>query len=401
MTRRTRTAVAVVVAYLAALTAATLMQLSTTGLDSELVEAVVYPAAFGLFAVLGAVLISRRPGHVMGPLFAAVGLLAAIAVPGDAYVASVVIAGSTPPWFVRLLAWPGAWYWYALIIIVVFYVPLLFPDGRLPSSLWRWLAWPVGATTVAACAISAVSERIVLQTLGPDGEALSVVNPLGLAGMPHGEDNPLFSVLTAPLLLGVFGALVAVVVRFRRSRGDERQQLKWFVSAVGLLITGTLLAETPLAVARTVGGAAALTGIVAVPVAITLAILRYRLYDIDRIVSRTVTYALVTAVLFVIYTAVVTLPGALFALESDLLVAAATLVAAGVFVPLRRRVQSIVDARFNRARYDAGIVVERFADRLRSDVDARRLAADLQTTVAATVQPLRVSLWLRDAGDTR
>ncbi|CAN5891367.1 hypothetical protein BH23ACT10_BH23ACT10_16380 [soil metagenome] len=398
MNGRRLLASAIVFTYLTAASAGLLWQADTGGDGNTILEGAAILAAFGLFAVLGAVLVARTPGHVMGPLFAGVGLVPALAFAGDAYVASVVLAGSTPSPVTRLLVWPSTWYWYAVLAILIVYVPLVFPDGRLPSRRWRWLAWPVGLSVTAACVVSAVSERIAIQTLGPGGEELSVVNPLGIAGMPFGEANPVFDFLIAAYVPGVLGGVAAVIVRFRRSRGGERQQLKWFVAAAGLVGFGSLFGELPLPGAELMGGAAFLVGIVGLPLSITLAILRYRLYEIDRVISRTVTYALISTVLLAVYATIVTLPGVLFALESDLLVAVSTLAAAGVFVPVRRRVQAEVDRRFNRARYDAQQVVERFGARLRDDLDVDHLTADVQAVVAATVQPTFCALWLPGEG---
>ena len=398
MSGRGTVALAVVGFYLAAVGTGLVLQVTGGGQSTDLVEGLAYIAAFGLFAALGAVLIARRPGHVMGPLFATVGMLPAIGFPCETYAALQVLQGAPTPLWARVLAWPTTFYWYPVLAIMVVYVPLLFPDGRLPSPRWRWVAWLVGVGVAIICAISAVAERIMLQTVGPQGQDLTVANPFGIAGMPFGEDNPLFDPVGSVIVVGVIGAIAAVVVRFRRSHGVERQQLKWFLLPVCLAGIGILvdIVVTPLpGWASAIANGVSLLGFVGLPVSITLAILRFRLYEIDRIISRTVTYALVTASLFVVYAAIATVPGVLFALRSDLLVAAATLAAAAGFVPLRRRVQAAVDRRFNRSRYDAQRVVDRFGSKLRDDVDLDSLTGDLRGVVATTVQPVHVSLWLR------
>jgi len=390
-------ALAVVGFYLAAVGTGLVLQVTGGGQSTDLVEGLAYIAAFGLFAALGAVLIARRPGHVMGPLFATVGMLPAIGFPCETYAALQVLQGAPTPLWARVLAWPTTFYWYPVLAIMVVYVPLLFPDGRLPSPRWRWVAWLVGVGVAIICAISAVAERIMLQTVGPQGQDLTVANPFGIAGMPFGEDNPLFDPVGSVIVVGVIGAIAAVVVRFRRSHGVERQQLKWFLLPVCLAGVGILvdIVVTPLpGWASAIANGVSLLGFVGLPVSITLAILRFRLYEIDRIISRTVTYAAVTTALLATYIAVATLPGALFDLRSDLLVAAATLATAAAFVPMRRRVQQVVDRRFNRARYDAARVVDRFGSRLRDDVNLDALTGDLRGVVASTVQPAHVSLWL-------
>jgi len=388
-------ATAVVVVTVVGFAAAKVLEARSGGGGDDPLEGAVLVVAFALLAVLGAVLLVRRPGHILGPLFAAVGVVPAITTPTEIIVAATVIDGRTPSVLARLAVWPITWYWFALVGTLVIYLPLLFPDGRLPSRRWRWLAWPVTAVLTLGCAVSAISEDILLETLGPDGQNLSVANPLGISGVPHGEDSPVFVLMTGTVLIGVVGAVAAVVVRFRRSHGIERQQLKWFLFAVCLLGASALLDLLPGRVAAVVSGMTGFVGAPALPLAIAVAIFRYRLYDIDRLISRTVTYAVVSTVLLAVYAAVVLLPGMVFGLTSDLLVAAATLAAAGLFVPLRRRVQRRVDRRFNRAHYDAARVVERFATRLRDELDLDGLAGDICGVVASTVQPTRVSLWLR------
>ncbi|HSK97076.1 MAG TPA: hypothetical protein VK891_10705 [Euzebyales bacterium] len=387
---------AVVAAYVFFAAVGVVVQAGMGAARLSVVEGVGFYAGFGLFAGLGALLIVRRPGHVMGVLFATMALVVAIGSSGDAYAGAVLLSGGRPSLPVRVWAWPNAWYWYALLTMLVVYVPLLFPDGHLPSPRWRWFAWPVGVAAGIACALAAVSDRISLQSVGPDGEFLSVVNPFGIDGVPHAEQNPVFMAVSVVVAPGLIGAVAAVVVRFRRSTGVERQQIKWFVAAVCLLVVAILVDVVPIHAADVVGGVGLIVAIIGLPASITLAILRWRLYEIDRIVSRTVTYALVTAVLLAVYAAIATLPGALFGLESDLLVAAATLAAAAAFVPVRRRVQAVVDRRFNRTRYDAVRVVEGFGSHLRGDLDLDGLRGGLRRVVASTMQPSHVSLRLRD-----
>ena len=394
-TRRGLIAAAIVVGYVVAAAGGLVVQAGLDGLRLTVVEGVAFYAGFSLFAALGALLIVRRPGHVMGVLFAALALLIAVGSAGDAYAAAVLLSGGRPSLLVRVWAWPNAWYWYALVVGLMIYVPLLFPDGHLPSPRWRWVAWPVGFCMAAVCGVAAVSERISLQAVGPDGRPLSVANPFGIAGVPPAEQNPVFLTLGVVVFPGLIAAVAAVVVRFRRSAGVERQQLKWFVATVCLLVAAVVLGELPIPGADLIGGVGLIIAVVALPASITLAILRFRLYEIDRIISRTVTYALVTAVLLVVYVLIAVVPSTAFQLQSDLLVAAATLAAAAAFGPVRRRVQAVVDRRFNRARYDAATVIDRFGGRLRGDLDLDGLTGDLRGVIASTMQPAHVSLWLR------
>lgn len=188
--RRHLLAITIVVVTVVGFAAAEVLQAGSRGEGDDPLEGAVFTITFALFAVLGAVLLVRRPGHIFGPMFAAVGVVPAITTPAELVVASEVIAGQTPSLLARLAVWPISWYWFVLLGTLVIYLPLLFPDGRLPSPRWRWLAWPITAVLALGCVVSAISEDILLQTLGPDGQDLWVPNPLGIPGMPHGEDTP-------------------------------------------------------------------------------------------------------------------------------------------------------------------------------------------------------------------
>ena len=218
-----------------------------------------------------------------------------------------------------------------------------------------------------------------------------VDNPIGVAGIADPED----SILNLLLGLLVVAAVVSLVVRFRRSRGDERLQLKWFTYAGALLpliLLGDLLPDAASSVLFAVG-------ISLLPVAAGIAILRYRLYDIDRLINRTLVYGLLTALLAAVYAGLVLLPGRLFGelggRPPSWAVAGATLAVAALFQPARRRIQGAVDRRFNRRRYDATRTVEAYSTRLRDQVDLATLSSELLAVVDQTMQPTRASLWLR------
>jgi hypothetical protein len=222
-----------------------------------------------------------------------------------------------------------------------------------------------------------------------------VDNPVGVAAVGDPEQGAVGLVLTSALGLLVVAAVVSLVVRFRRSRGEERLQLKWFTYAAALLpviLLGDLLPDAANSVLFAVG-------ISLLPVAAGVAILRYRLYDIDRLINRALVYGLVTALLGGVYAGLVLLAGQLFGDLGDRppswAVAGATLAVAALFQPARRRVQALVDRRFNRARYDAARTVDAFSARLRDQVDLDTLAAELLGVVDQTVQPASASLWLR------
>jgi hypothetical protein len=345
-------------------------------------DALAFPLGY---ATIGLVLTLRRPANPIGWLYAASGLVWALAIPFLPWVNQLLVdhrplapAGQVAVVF-RETSWAPA---IALGITLPF---LLLPDGRLRSRRWRLVV----ATTVAGVVMFVVGGSLFPGelTVGP----VPIDNPFGLAGVAG-------TVATMVTFTGLFlyaislpAALVCLVLRFRGSHGVERQQLRWV--AAGAAVAVLLL--LPLPGGDRLPGFLTALAVLAVPVSVAVAVLRYRLWDLDRLVSRTITYALVTALLVVPYLLIVPAAGRLAAGSGSLAVAAATLAAAALFQPLRRRVQDLVDRRFNRRRYDAARTIEAFAARLREQVDLNALEAELLTVVDQTVAPTRASLWLR------
>jgi hypothetical protein len=259
-------------------------------------------------------------------------------------------------------------------------VLLVFPDGRLPSPRWRWAAWLAGA------GVAVMTLGMAASTLGdPVRIALSEEEPGGLPGL-------VLDVSVIAAAVSFLAALVSLAQRWRRARGNEREQLKWVAFAAGL----ALVANIVLQIFQLPG--LGLVGVVLVPVGAAVAILRYRLYDIDRIISRTLGYGLLTALLGLVYVAGVFVFGRLLnpgGKPSELAVAASTLAVAALFQPARRRVQAAVDRRFNRARYDAARTVAAFSARLRDQIDLDTLSTELLAVVDQTMEPTQVSFWLR------
>jgi hypothetical protein len=341
-------------------------------------------------ATVGAVLASRRPRHPVG------WLLLALAVSLDA---AGVISGYVP---YGLLVRPGALpaagaiapYYpvFALAALVcIGFVLLLTPTGSLPSPRWRWWAWVAAAVPAAG--------SLVLVTLAPDSSASSyrmAANPFEYRAF-GGVGLVAIQAALAVTLLAVAVAAGSLVVRFRRARGIERQQLRWVVSAAALVALGAVvgLAASATGATAVVGSLGTQFFIALVPVAIGAAVLQYRLYDLDRIISRALAYGLLTVLLGGGYAAVVLGLGQLLGPSSSLAVAIATLALAGLFQPARRRIQQVVDRRFNRRRYDAARTIEAFSARLRQQVDLDTLTAELLAVVDRTMQPNRASLWLR------
>ena len=347
--------------------------------------------AFATFVVVGALIVRHRPGNAVGWMFAAIALLAVLGALGEEY--AIFASARHLPGPV-LAAWFGSWAWYPTLALTLVFTPLLFPTGRLLSPRWRLVAWPAAAVMAAITALAALQQTIEL------APGRMVANPFGLAGVENPEDSWLGAVLfplLGPLVLAAFASLV---VRFRRSRGDERQQLKWITFAAALLpltFAGDLLPDTA-------GNLLFAVVVSFLPVAAGVAILRYRLYEIDRLINRTLVYGLLSALLAGIYAALVLvgglLSGGLRGQPPPWAVAGATLAVAALFQPARRRIQQVVDRRFDRRRYDAARTVDAFSGRLREELDLDALAVELLAVVERTVQPTAASLWLRPPART-
>jgi hypothetical protein len=339
-------------------------------------------------ATVGAVLAGRRPRHPVGWLLLAAALC---------LTANGVAGGYAPyglqvrPGALPAAAWVVMYYPATALtpLALLSLVLLLTPTGSLPSPRWRWWAW----LTVGAPAV-----LLLVMPLAPrpaEERYQGVDNPLDLRPF----DGALLLANRALLAVTVLGVLVgagSLVVRFRRARGTERQQLRWLVLAAALTGVG-MLASVVLVVAgnQVLVGWVSGVCVALLPLAVGAAVLRYRLYDLDRIISRTLAYGLLTLLLGGGYALVVLGLGQLLGRESPLVVAAATLAVAAVFQPARRRVQAVVDRRFNRRRHDAARIVEGFGTRLRDQVDLDTLTADLLAVVDQTMQPTQASLWLR------
>jgi hypothetical protein len=327
----------------------------------------------------------------MGWILSSIGLLVMTGALAGEYVAYALAAGVVDAPVLTPAAWLAEWYWFPTLALVLFFTPLLFPDGRPVNSRWRPVLWAGMAVTGVITVMAALSEN-----LGePD---FSLPNPIGVAGMPDVEASTIGNVLFILLAVLILAAAASVVMHYRRSRGDERQQLKWFTFAAVVTalipVTEDLVASlADVSVETDLLFAAAIS---LLPIAVGVAIFRYRLYAIDRLISRTVAYALVFAVLVAVYAGCALALGSLVGRDNPLAVAGATLAAAALFNPLRRRVQSFVDRRFNRSRYDATLVVDGFASRLREEMDLKGLTTDLTGVVGRTLHPASLSLWLQD-----
>ena len=357
---------------------------------------------FLVFPLVGALIASRRPENAIGWICLAVGLLWMLIGVSDVYgVYGVAQPGSVP--FPVVVAGINNWLWVPAVGLLGTYLLLLFPDGKLPSRRWRPLVWLSGAVLVLA-SVGVMLSPGPLQGLG------GVRNPFGLEGQQW-LTSAGYAVL--PLLpLCMLVSALSLVLRFRRSRGEEREQIKWIAFAASVVVilyliamVASLLSPAETWFARSSPAwlsllqSAALLSLTAVPIAVGIAVLRYRLYEIDILINRALVYGSLTATLALAYVGgVVVLQAMVRAIsgqESSLAVVASTLAIAALFGPLRRGVQELVDRRFYRRKYDAAKTLEAFTARLREETDLNALTDEVTNVVRGTMQSAHVSLWLR------
>jgi hypothetical protein len=336
-----------------------------------------------VFITTGAFLAGRRPANPVGWLLLGWGMVMAYGTFTIAYVDRGLVRdpGSLPA--VHWVAWSEGLLWHPAFGLLAFLL-LLFPHGRLPSPGWRRFAW-FAVAVYLTLSLSAALAPGAVELYYPEATPPLRLPVAGLA-------DTVFGWLLPGQLLLLATALVSVVLRLRRARGEERQQVKWFVYTVVTVVL--VFAATTLILGA--GYLFPLFGLI--PVSVAVAVFRYRLYEIDRLINRTLVYGLLSALLVGVYAALVFLLGRLLdpaTGDSALAVAASTLAVASLFQPARRWVQSVVDRRFNRGRYDAARTVAAFSGRLRDHVELDTLTAELLAVVDRTVQPTAASLWLR------
>jgi hypothetical protein len=368
--------------------------LSQTGEGAALT--VMFGAAMMAFPIVGALIVSRHPGHPIGWLFLAAGLANSLQSLLSGY-GSYALAADPPrlPGAV-VVTWMTEIIWLPSVAVSTTFLFLLFPDGKLPSRRWRAVAWAAVVGT-AMVALATVFEPALYY----DADLKA---PLAL---PRAA-QPLLDFLGGGgffLWAGAtLAAVVSLVLRLRRARGGQRLQIKWVAFAAltsVLILVPSFWLEAPEALAFLEGLA-----VLAIPTSVGVAILRYRLYDIDRIINRTLVYAVLTALLVGIYVGVAVGLGALIRSvtgqqNNSLVIAASTLAVAAVFRPARGAIQALIDRRFYRGKYDAARTLEAFSARLREEVDLDSLTAELVGVVRETIQPAHVSLWLRSVEDGR
>jgi hypothetical protein len=344
------------------------------------------------YSTVGAVIVSRHPENTIGWIFCTVGPLWGLVHFSGEYALYTLLAapGSLPAG--EAAAWIFSWLWVPSIGLLVF-LSLMFPNGQLPSSRWRWFAW-LSVLLILVGAISAAFSP------GPINVGLELIqNPLGIETLPN-TYQPVQALL---LTLGLVAA-ASLFGRLRHAGEVERQQIKWFAYAGALVAGGSILTYT---ISETIdvlwlerlGYALVLIGLLGTPISIGIAILRYRLYEIDLIINRTLVYGLLTVTLALVYFSSVLILNQLFITltgqSSLLVIVASTLAIAALFNPLRKRIQSFIDRRFYRRKYDAAMILEAFGTKLRDQTDLEKLCEDLGEVVDETMQPSHISLWLR------
>jgi uncharacterized membrane protein YhdT len=355
-------------------------------LDNTL-TAVFYPT-------VGAIVASRRPENPVGWLLCLYGLVISISYFCAEYAIYALLAEPNSLPAAEVLVWIVSWM-LSIIVGLPALLYLLFPTGRLPSRRWRWVAWLIAALVLAGVITSAFSSGALMGVLGP------IRNPLGIEGFTGVYKALLYFI--SPVALSA--VVLSVFMRLRRAAGVERQQIKWFAYAAAASVMATSLAylvpgviDTPLWFER-MGFALNIAFIPAIPIAIGIAILRYRLYDIDLIINRTLVYGALSATLVALYFGGIVMLQRVFVLltgqQSTLAVVASTLLIAALFTPLRRLIQGFIDRRFYRSKYDARKTLEAFSAQLRNETDLEALSDDLVGVVRETMQPAHVSLWLR------
>ena len=347
------------------------------------------------FSIVGAIIASRHPRNAIGWLFCSVGVTIGLNSFAGDYTEFWLATGFGTRSLGETAAWFASWLWILLIYVPTSFVLLLFPDGRLPSPRWRPVAWAAALGTAGGVVGFALEA-------GPLGDFPQIVNPYGVDGSAVGIVGVAGGIVAAGAMVA---SAVSLIVRLRRATGVERQQLKWLAYGgtvmVGTIGVGGLIILWSVPVSIVIMS----VSLLGLPLFTGIAIVRYRLYDIDILINRTLVYGSLTAMLVAVYVGGVVVLQYVFRVlsggESQLAIVASTLAIAAAFNPLRRRVQAFVDRRFYRRKYDAVKTLAAFSARLRDETDLDTLSDELVGVVMETMQPGHVSLWLRPDTATR
>ena len=366
-----------------------LWEVTGTSAGGSSLENLLTGVAFLSFPSMGALIAARRPANAIGWLLLGIGLIASLLIASMGYAVYGLVTNEEGAPGATLAAWFVAWLWFPLITTIPTFLPLLFPTGSPPSPRWRPVAWLTGALLAIVTLPAMVEGRLA------EGD-YDVPNPIGIASLGDTEEQ-LFNIMGPVLLLSIALSLASLIFRYRRGSIQERQQLKWIALAVAVFLVLTILEDgfglgVPVLIFP-------LT-LMALPVSMAIAVLKYRLYEIDRIITRTVAYGVLTAILAGCYLTVILVLQSLMPVDDDspLIVAISTLAVVAAFGPLRGRVQRVVDRRFNRTNYDAQQTVDAFGRRLRDEVELESLTSDLVGVIDTTMHPRHVSVWLNPGG---
>jgi hypothetical protein len=343
-----------------------------------------------VFAAVGVLIALRQPRNAIGWLFLGAAVGAGLGALAASYADYWIDARTGPALLGKSAAWYGDLSWMPFILVPGTFLLLLFPDGRLLSSRWRPVAW---------CAGLGIAANFIAEGLhaGRISDYPQIKNPYGVDSVAV---DALQGLAALALLVAVVGSPLSLVLRFRRAKGEQREQLKWLAFAGAIAaVTLVVAVVTWDQIGATAANISIMVSVLGLPIATAIAILRYRLYDIDLVINRTLVYGALTATLAVVYlVSVLVLQLVLTGLTrgSGLAVAVSTLAAAAVFRPARARIQDAVDRRFFRRKYDAQRTLEDFSANLRNQVDLASMSSDLSAVVAETLQPAHVTLWLRE-----
>jgi len=342
------------------------------------------------FGIVGTLVVSRDQRNVLAWVFLAIPLAGVLHSAAIGFTHFALVARGDELALGHVTAWIVAWTWIFQLALPFTFALLLFPDGRPPSRRWRPVVWASGAAVALIAGVSAIHPRAL-----EESNLAGARNPLGITGV-----TPLLEKILAAggflLVASAFACVASVVWRFVKARGEQRLQLKWFAYAGGINLVAFLITTSFVDLSSRVDDVVFMVGVTLFPIAAGIAILRYRLYDIDILINRTLVYGALTGLLALGYLGGVALLQYLLPLEDEIAVAASTLAIAALFRPLRRRIQDFIDHRFYRRKYDAARTVERFSARLRDEVDLDDLSTHLLEVVETTMQPSRISLWLKE-----
>jgi hypothetical protein len=352
-----------------------------------------------LLLAVGTLVLSRHPRNPIGWLFCATGLVAVVGIFADEYSGYAVSVHGGSLVGAKVLAWYASWTGDPTPLLSLALLFLLFPSGRLPSKRWRPVLWLVIGGSAMFYLAGAV-------TPGPLLTQKSFANPVGVRGTLGDVFGTLGTIGLVALLIACSASAFSLLFRLRRGSTQERQQLKWVVYPAAIAVVGSVVAYAGAYVfgsnlINAVGFWTGISAFLALPVFTAFAILKYRLYDIDILINRTLVYGALTGTLALVYFGGVTAAQALLSALTDqqelpqLVIVASTLLIAALFTPLRRRIQAIIDRSFYRRKYDAAKTLEGFSTKLRDETDLEALRDDLVGVVRETMQPAHVSIWLR------